>query len=333
MQITATAIIFGYNSAHRIAEILNCIALQNIPENVKLDVLLMDNASSDNLVATAQSHWKSLNVSVQLRSIYESKPGLIFSRITAIKECEADYLFFIDDDNYLEKDYFNEAISVFEKYSNVGVVCGELLPLFESTPPQWFYEHLHVLAIGKQGEKKGIVNNEKGYSWGAGMCIRRKVLDKLFDAGFNFTQLIYKNQLAGYADDYELSLFVRLAGSDIFYNPAMKLKHLVLSQKMNEPYLEKINFMQGLCSVITDAPLFHINKKKSKNNFVIWLREYFYAKKRTLKFEIVSSAEKKRKEKLIKIYYKGRIAGLKIVKNKAYENYFLRTQKIIEKLS
>lgn len=230
----------------------------------------MNNVSTDNTEKIANQYWASLNSKISFRVIRENKEGLIFSRETAIQNSKYDILIFLDDDNLLAQNYLANALEILQQNPKVGIIGGEIFPQYEITPPQWFNNYQYVLAVGKQDNIAGEVRREKGFVWGAGMVVRKKVLDELFSAGFKFSKRFYKEKLIGYADDYELCLFAQLAGYKIYYSDKLKLSHIIPAGKTNFEYLKKNSFMHGYASVMVDS-LTHIISAGSLNKNIYWL--------------------------------------------------------------
>ena len=78
-------IIFGYNSEKRIEKVLLSISRLRMPSGIDAEIILMDNASTDNIVQIATQYWTSLNSPILLKVIHEKREGLVFSRETAIQ--------------------------------------------------------------------------------------------------------------------------------------------------------------------------------------------------------------------------------------------------------
>lgn len=325
------AIVFGYNSAERIEKVLTCLLNQNIPDDVAFSILIMTNAENDNTKQRAEEFWIKQNSSINLAFIHEPKPGLIHSREAAIANSNEDVLVFVDDDNYLDKDYITGAISVLNTNPEVAIVCGNNHPYFKISPPDWYLQHIKVLAAGYQGDMTGDITEKKGFAWGAGMVVRNRLLKQLFNAGFGFTKITKDNKLMPFADDTELSYMMRLAGYKIFYNEKMHLEHEVPEFKVTEKYLIEISYAQGFSSVILD-PFFYYFKKGfyTKHQIkIIWLKEVFYCYKRLYN---TNKATISLSRMLTRNYYKGRLKHL-IDFRKNYYDQFKKISSVKNQLS
>ena len=329
----ASIIIFGYNSEKRIEKILLNILQLHIPSGVDAEIILMDNVSTDNTVKIATHYWASQNSPISLRVIRENKEGLVFARETAIQNSKYDVLIFLDDDNLLAQGYLTNVIEILQQNPEVGIIGGEIIPQYEIAPPQWFNDHQYVLAVGKQNEMVGEVRREKGFVWGAGMVIRKKVLDELFSAGFKFSKRYYKGKLIGYADDYELCLFTQLAGYKIYYSDTLSLYHLIPAGKLNFNYLKNNSFKQGYSSVMVDS-LTDIILEDSLNKNIYWLftKHILNCLKNITRLLFIRVFYFNRNNILNCNYYSGRLAHL-LLSVKYYPARYKKVIGIYQKLS
>lgn len=332
MTNSVTAIIFGFNSSPRIESVLIELSKQKIPSNVSYEIILMNNASSDDTVIKAAAIWEKLNLSIPLRIIEEDKAGLVYSRETAIINSKSDILVFVDDDNILEHDYIFNSIELMNSLLSVGVIGGEITPCYEINPPSWFSEFNYSLAVGKQNDSEGEIPTKKGFVWGAGLVIRKSVLNKLYDAGFKFSKRIYKNKLIGYADDYELCLFVQLAGYKIYYSEKLKLKHIIASNKLNFKALKNNFFKHGYSSILADSMLLVIDNKSHNINIrMIYFKHVLNCIKNISLFLLKRTFYFSRKNILYYNYNSGRLVHLLYSFN-YYQFRFKEVMKITENL-
>src|SRR6202035_5061082 len=81
-----SVIICCYNSVDRLPQTLKHLANQNVPDGLSLEILLVDNASTDHTAERALEIWNQLLPgSMILRVIQEPKPGQQFARISGAK--------------------------------------------------------------------------------------------------------------------------------------------------------------------------------------------------------------------------------------------------------
>src|SRR6266702_4592754 len=92
-------IICAFNARGRIRETLEHHCLLDYPTEC-MEIILVDNSSTDGASDFVNSLWKSLKSSVSLRIVSESNLGLNFARKRGIQEAKFDYIVFCDDDNW-----------------------------------------------------------------------------------------------------------------------------------------------------------------------------------------------------------------------------------------
>ncbi|MBI3883057.1 MAG: glycosyltransferase family 2 protein, partial [Sphingobacteriales bacterium] len=146
-----------YNSANRIKETLSALAHQQIDEDIQFEIVLVDNASTDNTVDAAKKIWENLKAPYQLRCTYEAIPGLGNARMKGIQEASYDTIIFCDDDNWLMPNYIQGVFKILETNPSIAACGGTGIPIFETKKPEWFDEYAESFAIGSQD-----INREEG---------------------------------------------------------------------------------------------------------------------------------------------------------------------------
>jgi len=113
---------------------------------VQWEVLIIDNASTDETAAVATSCWPA-GAPAPLRVVPEPEPGLTHARHRGFGEASFEFISFIDDDNWICADWVETVFEVMTGHPDVGV-CGSVNePVCEGTPPWWFERFKTVLAI------------------------------------------------------------------------------------------------------------------------------------------------------------------------------------------
>jgi len=97
------------------------LAEQKAPSDTTWEVLLIDNASTDDTALVAKVFWDK-NGNVPLRIIREETPGLSHARERAFREAKYEIISFIDDDNWVCVDWVARVVSFFREHPKVGAV-------------------------------------------------------------------------------------------------------------------------------------------------------------------------------------------------------------------
>ncbi|MDQ1095120.1 MULTISPECIES: glycosyltransferase [Chryseobacterium] len=90
-----------YNSAAFLEDCLNSIVEQNL-DSKEFEIIVVNDGSTDNSDEVLQT-WKSRNGDIQLAYFYQKNKGQGAARNLAIKESRGEFLWFIDSDDFIEK--------------------------------------------------------------------------------------------------------------------------------------------------------------------------------------------------------------------------------------
>ena len=171
-------VICCYNSGQIIGKTLGYLSDQEISTGFTIEVILVDNASSDNTLEVAEKSWTTLpasqNPSFTFRIVSEPRPGLSYARFKGSKEATYPYILFCDDDNFLATDYCATAYEIMYSDPVIGACGGCGKPVYEGEMPEWFKSLQISYAWGPQSDKEGYT---KSYTlYGAGLVIRRSIM-------------------------------------------------------------------------------------------------------------------------------------------------------------
>ena len=239
-------LICTYNGAQRIPETLTCLAQQKGASAIKWEIILVDNASTDDTIAIAQQHWEKLGSPALLRTFKEPQPGKNFAVKVAFSQSSYCYVCIVDDDNRLAPDYLRIGYEILESNSIIGILGGQNTGVFEVSPPDWFSAYQTLYAVGPQLRPyqsvplpDGLV--EEAVLWGAGMFVRTEVWYKLRQKEFKSLFLgrqSTKNLTAG--EDDEMCYAARLLGYKIWYSSKLTLQHYMTANRLTEAYRNRL---------------------------------------------------------------------------------------------
>ena len=238
MTLGVTVLICTYNGSKRLPDTLAYLARQVVHERIDWEVLIVDNASTDNSAETALSAWKKLGEPVPLRITNQPIPGLTPAKEKGLCEAKYEYVIICDDDNWLNPDFINRSYQLMNKNPDIGILGGYGELVFEEDPPTWL-EAYCIYASGPQAKKSGKVSHHKVY--GAGSVIRRSAYQFILKAGFN--SLLSDRMAAQLTSggDHEFCYAMVLAGYDIWYDEELKFKHFIAKDRISwEHYMRYI---------------------------------------------------------------------------------------------
>lgn len=221
-----------HNGVDRLSETINYIANQSVPKDIAWEVILADNASTDNSSKFAEQEWCKYKLpEVSFRTINEPKPGKIYALQHAIKEAHYEYLIICDDDNWLSPDYVKIVYTLLETMPEVAAVGGQGIPVtLGKTLPIWFKDYQSAYAVGTQSDKTGLLGPRK-LLWGAGLATRKSLYLKMYETYPSFL-IAYKKKNILSAEDTEYCMRLILKGYSLYYDEALIYQHFIPDSKL-----------------------------------------------------------------------------------------------------
>ncbi len=233
MKAGVTILVCTYNGADRLPVTIRCIAAQQIPVGMSCELLVVNNASTDNSLEVVGQEWKQYNTSISLRVITETRPGLTFARETGFRAAQYEYIILCDDDNWLAPDYVYTAFTVMESRPDIGILGGKGNFIFEEPPPAWLLS-CNLYAGGEQASESGKVGDQIVY--GAGAALRKSAYEKICAGGF--VPLLTDRQGINLSSggDHELCYALALAGYKIWYEDKLSFDHFITANRLTLSY-------------------------------------------------------------------------------------------------
>lgn len=228
-----------YNSRAVLEQTLKHLAHLDIPANLAVELIVVDNASTDNTPEKAGELWQKFGSPFPMSILPEMRQGLIYARKTGIENSCHPYLLFVDDDNWLKLDYLKKLIHLFENHPRCGAAGGLNTPVFEGEKPFWFGRFQHSYAVGKLAADFGEPD-EIGL-FGAGLAIRRQALEGLYNGGFRSCLVGRSGEALSSGEDYELCKALWIAGWEVLYDPELRLDHFITAKRLSWDYFRKLN--------------------------------------------------------------------------------------------
>ena len=233
-----SVVICCYNSSKVLPKTLEHLSMQIVSDSMNWEVVVIDNASTDETAETAIRLWKEYGSPTELSVFQESTPGLSAARKLGTLKSRYETLIFCDDDNWLCDSYVSKAYEIM-KESSISVCGGEGNAVSDVPLPDWFKKNQRSFAVGPQANETGSIN---AYPYGAGMVLRTSVLQKVYQLGFESQLSDRKGKQLSSGGDGEISEWMAIIGAGNWYfDSALKFDHYIDPERLSLSYLNRLN--------------------------------------------------------------------------------------------
>ncbi|NOR71689.1 MAG: glycosyltransferase [Methylomarinum sp.] len=130
-----------WNRADSLKETLTRLVQLNIPKEVNLNVIVVNNNSTDHTDEVIESFKKLLPIT----HVFEKKPGVSNARNKAVEVASGDYILWTDDDVLVDKNWLSVYTEYFLNNSDIDVFGGPILPYYEGSPPKWLVNGIDAI--------------------------------------------------------------------------------------------------------------------------------------------------------------------------------------------
>jgi glycosyltransferase involved in cell wall biosynthesis len=229
-----------YNRSASLERAVKSLLTSPIPEGNQVRVIVVDNRSTD---ATRSVVERLMNESSG-RVLYVAEnrnQGRSFALNAGIANATAELIGFIDDDEEIDKGWFQVIFTAFSDPS-VDFIGGPYHPQWPMTPPDWL-DHPHTrCAIGWAdfGDvRRQFEDDFDALLMGGNSILRRTCFDKV---GVYSTSLgrTAKRLLAG--EDADMHARLIAAGLRGFYHPDLIIHHHISADRMKKSYMRSWAF-------------------------------------------------------------------------------------------
>jgi glycosyltransferase involved in cell wall biosynthesis len=245
-----SVIVCCFNSEPRLGATIAHLVSQKTNKNLAWELIIIDNASTDNTAAIAQQLWNTHSSNAEFRIIEEQKKGLSNARLCGVKNAKYEYLIFCDDDNWLTDSYLQTVFNTFETHPNVGICGGLGQEITEITPDgNWFETYKIGYAVGKQATTNGLANHVKQL-FGAGMGLRKNIVDFVVLQNYKFLLNDRQGNSLSAGNDAEICQIALLFGYDLYYSDQLTFKHFIPKNRLSYNYMYRLFEGFGLAAPV-----------------------------------------------------------------------------------
>lgn len=222
--------IISYNSSAKLEDCFNSLKSQNYPWEL-VDLILVDNNSSDNSIALAETSFAS--VRIIKNSDNKGFAGANNQAYELAKSLKVDYLVLLNDDTVVAPDWLDHLIDTAEQDDRIGAVQSKLMLWPEKHLINSFGNAFTFLGFGycnhyRQADRSETVPFEVPYASGAAVAIKMSALEKIG---------LFSDDFFMYHEDADLGWRLRLAGYKILLDPKSVVYHKYNFGKASYKYL------------------------------------------------------------------------------------------------
>ncbi|PIS05549.1 MAG: hypothetical protein COT81_00860 [Candidatus Buchananbacteria bacterium CG10_big_fil_rev_8_21_14_0_10_42_9] len=209
-------VILSYNSRQ---DLPDCLSSVDKAAKGKHQVIVVDNASSDNSAKYVKDNWPQVILIENTQNI-----GYAGGNNTGIKRAlkdKCDYIYILNPDAVVDKDFLDEILSVADTDKTIAITQSKILHFKDKNIINSIGNAIHYLGFGYtmgNGQKDNgrSENREVPYGSGAAMLLRADAIRQIgiFDETFFM-----------YHEDLALGWLARLAGYKIMLAPKSVVYH------------------------------------------------------------------------------------------------------------
>ena len=234
--INISVVICTYNRAAYIQDAMDSLYHQTIDRKL-YEIIVVNNNSSDNTIQVCED-WISKHPDASYAFYNEHKQGASFARNTGAAAAKGNLLCFMDDDAIAEADYLERIIHFFEEHPDAGGLGGRIIPKYIPEEPKWMSYYVSSMVGNFDYSPTVSVFSANKYPLESNMIIRKKDFDAINGFNVDLPGVVGTLRIGGEGKDF----FFRLKdlGRVIYYDPAIKVQHVVETSKLTKEYMYRV---------------------------------------------------------------------------------------------
>lgn len=269
-----TVLLCCFNSEQRLHATLSALARQKIDKDFQVEILIVDNASTDNTFQVADEVCRQPSFPYSYRVLQEARVGKTNAIELGFEQSKYKYVAIVDDDNWLAPDYLNSAWKILESNAQIGALGGVGEAVCEVAPPAWFTDYAIDYAAARQDKESGDVTSTSGFIFGAGCVIRRDAWRLVQAAGFK-SQLVKYPGIRSSGEDIEMCYALTLAGYRIWFDERLRFQHYIPASRLTWAYVCSL-YESNAGSEVDLRPYRHFLQQMGATGPFAWLRNGVY---------------------------------------------------------
>lgn len=275
MASSISILICTYNGKCKLESTLAHLGNLSIPEQIDfVELIVVDNNSNDGTDKFILEYWNSLGSPYKLEVIREYKQGKAHALCRGYDYARGDLIILCDDDNWLDKEYLNQVLIVFNTNTDIGLAggVGRQAVFTNNIEPAWFDKFKWRYMVETHHKRNGYLVRNDYSIYGAGSILKKSVWSVLSKAGFKFQNFTKK----AIAEDLELSMAVAFSGYKLYFDSQLTFVHDLRWGRLSIEKLKLQEKLNGKCSIYPMVYELIYHRIGSSFLFLRFLKHYLF---------------------------------------------------------
>ncbi len=236
-----SVIISSYNRADYIINAIASLYNQTISKD-RYEIIVVDNNSTDNTESLCRKYIAE-HADANIRFLKESSQGSSYSRNAGARAASGDLLTFIDDDAVAFPDFLERITDFFTLHPEAGGMGGRIIPKYIPSEPAWMSYYVSSLVANFDYSKVVTEFSANRYPFEPNMTVTREAFFAIDGFDTSLPGVVGKLRIGGEGKDFFFRM--KAKGYRIFYDPSVKVHHVVEVKKLTSEYLYRVASGQG----------------------------------------------------------------------------------------
>jgi glycosyltransferase involved in cell wall biosynthesis len=231
-----------FNRAASLRRTLESLTTLDVPNNVSLEILVVNNNSTDHTDEVIAE----FNDRLPVRREFEPQPGKSNALNRAIDVAKGDYFLWTDDDVIVDREWLTAYVKAFRCWPEAAVFGGRIRPRYEAPVAKWVTECEALLGgpyairdFGEDVQPLSLAAEDK-LPYGANLAIRAAE-QKAFLYDPNFGPAGNRLRMA---EETDVITRILKSGATGYWIPAAKVEHCIGRDRQAPRYIT--NYYIGL---------------------------------------------------------------------------------------
>lgn len=274
-------LICTHNRAALLENVLTSLNQVTLPDGCYISLFILANACNDKTHGVLTEYQAKQKANNLLPLVWNEvpKPGKSHALNYAIPKLKGDLIAMIDDDHRISENYFTVLADAFNKYKDISIFFGKILPDWTGQEPKWAHLQgkyaIYPLPVPHfdKGDESFEYHDKVATPGGGNLALRREVFNKVGD--FN-TELGPEGHNLGGGEDSEFVKRAISMGMKLRYLPDMVQYHYVDPERFKFSYILTKSFQRSRSvTFISEKAITKVPKYMWKKLFIYLLSTIF----------------------------------------------------------